>query len=84
VARAIVTITGLGERDPVMVKDRALLFGHGFTAEALKHSAGMSRVLCWTRALPTLRSSQLHRGLLTIDKQAIAFSLALVADGSMA
>src|SRR5580700_3560973 len=56
----------------------------GFTTEAIKRSAEMSRVLCWTRALPTLRSSLLHRGLLPVDKQAITFSLALVAHVSSA
>jgi hypothetical protein len=55
-----------------------------FRPEAIKHSAGMSRVLCRTRASPTLWTLLLHRGLLTVDNQAIAFSLALLADNSMA
>ena len=44
-------------------------------------SARVSRVLRWPRSLPSLR--RLHRGLATVDDQAIALSLALVAYGSV-
>ena len=43
----------------------------------------MPRVLRRVRALPSLRTLVLHRSLLTIDKQAIALSLALAAYGSV-
>jgi hypothetical protein len=46
-------------------------------------SAGLPRVLRWARALPSLRILLLNRGLATVDKQAVAFSLALAAYGSV-
>jgi hypothetical protein len=47
------------------------------------HSEGMSRVSRWARALPSLRTLLLHRGLATIDDQAVALSTALAAYGSV-
>jgi hypothetical protein len=47
--------------------------------EAARRSARMPRVLRRSWALPSLRTLLLHRHLATIDKQAIAFSLALAA-----
>ena len=47
--------------------------------EVAKRSAGMPRVLRWAQALPSLRTLLRHRGLTSVDDQAIAFSLALAA-----
>ena len=43
----------------------------------------MPGVLSLARALPSLRSPLLHRDLTTVDDQAVAFPLALVAYGAM-
>ena len=43
----------------------------------------MPGVLSLARALPSLRSPLLHWDLTTVDDQAVAFPLALVAYGAM-
>jgi hypothetical protein len=43
----------------------------------------MPSVLRWARALPSLRTLLLHRGLATVDDQAVALSLALAAYGAV-
>jgi hypothetical protein len=48
-----------------------------------EQSARMPGVLCWARALPSLRSLLSQRSRTTIDDQAVAFPLALVAYGAM-
>jgi hypothetical protein len=48
-----------------------------------KHSAGMPRVLRWARTLPSLRALLWHRGLVTVDDQAVALSSALAAYGAV-
>jgi hypothetical protein len=46
-------------------------------------SARMPRVLRWARALPSLRTLLLRRGLATVDDQAVALSSALAAYGAV-
>jgi hypothetical protein len=64
------------------MRSAAAIGGLGVTG-GQGHSAGMSRVLRRARALPSLRTLLLHRGLATVDNQAVALSSALAAYGSV-